>query len=191
MINVAIFASGSGTNAEKIIQHFQDNIQIQICLVLSNKADAGVHARAKKYGIKSLTYSRNDFNRSEVLLHTLKEHKIDFVVLAGFLLLIPEFLIQEYPNKIVNIHPALLPKFGGKGMYGSNVHKAVLAAKEKESGISIHLVNEHYDEGKIIFQSKFELAENETLESLEEKIHAEEYKHYPSVIEKTINLIIS
>lgn len=189
MINIAIFASGSGTNAENIIKYFKTNEKINIALVLSNKKDATVLERAQKHSVPNIFLSKEDFKDPNKLLSILDNSKIDFIVLAGFLLLIPEFLINRFPNKIINIHPALLPKFGGKGMYGSNVHKAVLEQNEKESGISIHFVNENYDEGKLIFQSRFPIDENTGLSELEEKIHAEEYKHYPAVIEKTINLI--
>lgn len=189
LINIAIFASGSGTNAENIIKYFDSNQNVQIALVLTNKKDAFVLERAKQYSVSTAYVTKEQFNNPEILIDILKEHKIDFIVLAGFLLLIPPFLIKEYPNRIINIHPALLPKFGGKGMYGSKVHKAVLEQKEKESGISIHYVNENYDEGKLIFQSRFPLTENTSLSDLEKKIHQEEYIHYPAVIEKTINLI--
>ncbi len=189
MINIAIFASGSGTNAKNIIRYFQSSKNVKTALVISNKEDAFVLERAQKLNVPTKFISREEFKDQETLLAILKKYEIDFIVLAGFLLLIPEFLIKEFPNKIINIHPALLPKFGGKGMYGSNVHKAVLDQNEKESGISIHYVNEKYDEGKLIFQSRFPINENTDLSDLEEKIHQEEYKHYPTVIEKTINLI--
>lgn len=189
LINIAIFASGSGTNAEKIAQYFKDHPKIRVARILSNKADAFVLERAKRLHIPATFLSKKEFNDPQVLVPMLKSSKINFIVLAGFLLLIPSFLIDAFPDRIINIHPALLPKFGGKGMYGSNVHKAVLEAGEKETGISIHFVNERYDEGKIIFQSSFEITPGMRLEELEFKIHEEEYRHYPHVIEKTINLI--
>jgi phosphoribosylglycinamide formyltransferase-1 len=186
--NIAIFASGSGTNAENIIKYFSNSDTVKVNLVLANKKDAFVLKRIKPYNIEGLFLPRSEFRNTETLIPILDSSEIDFIVLAGFLQLIPEFLIEKYPKKIINIHPALLPKFGGKGMYGSNVHRAVLEAKEKESGISIHYVNEHFDEGELIFQSKFPINENTSLEELERKIHIEEYDHYPRIIEKTINL---
>lgn len=191
MYKIAIFASGSGSNAENIAYYFRDNDKIKVSLIISNKKDAFVHERAKSLNIPSRYLSPKEIKEESALMQVLKEFDIDFIVLAGFLLLIPEFLIREFPNRIVNIHPALLPKYGGKGMYGSNVHKAVLANNESETGITIHYVNKEYDEGEIIFQSSFKIAENESFESLEKKIHEEEYKHFPSVIEKTINLTLS
>jgi phosphoribosylglycinamide formyltransferase-1 len=189
LINIAIFASGSGSNAENIVKYFRNHRNIRVALILSNREDAYVLERAKNLDIPAVYLSKNDFRNPDVILPKLSSSKIDFIVLAGFLLLIPYFLIEAYPDRIVNIHPALLPKFGGKGMFGSNVHRAVLEAGEKESGISIHYVNENYDEGRIIFQSAFEITPEMSLEKLESKIHEEEYRHYPPVIEKTINLI--
>ncbi len=182
-INLAILASGSGTNAENIANYFSSHQQIQVKEILSNRKEAGVHDRAEKLGIHSSTFSREEF-RKEIFLERLEE--IDFIILAGFLWLIPKYLIEAFPNKIVNIHPALLPKFGGKGMYGMHVHEAVIAAGEKESGITIHLVNEKYDEGEILFQTKCEIGVNDTPESLAKKIHALEYEHFPFQIERLI-----
>ncbi len=148
MKNIAIFASGSGTNAENIIKYFANDEIVNIALIISNKKDAFVHERVKSYGIESVTFSKNDFETTDKVLDILKEREIDFIVLAGFLLKVPENLINAYPDGIINIHPALLPKYGGKGgMYGDNVHKAVVENGEKESGITIHYVNENYDEG--------------------------------------------
>ncbi len=184
--NVAILASGSGSNAENIIQYFAGNDDIDFRLIVSNKFDAYVHERAKKLGIPSYTFSRMDFEDGKVL-ELLKEEQIDFIILAGFLLKVPENLLRAYPDKIVNIHPALLPKFGGKGMYGSHVHEAVVAAKEKESGITIHYVNENYDEGQIIFQAKCEVLPTDTPDDVAEKVHALEYEFFPKVIEKILS----
>jgi phosphoribosylglycinamide formyltransferase-1 len=189
MSNIAIFASGSGTNAENIIQYFQNNNKSEntVKLVLSNKIQAKVHDRAKKLGVTSIAFSRDDFYKSNNVINILKKYNIDFIVLAGFLWLVPKSLIKAFDGKIVNIHPALLPKYGGKGMYGDFVHKAVIEAKEKESGITIHWVNENYDEGNTIFQAKCEITENDTPESLAQKIHKLEYQHFPQIIEKVLD----
>jgi len=187
MKHIAIFASGSGTNAENIAKYFQNDENIEISLILSNKKQALVLEKAKKLNIKSIYFSKEDFKNSTKILDFLKNENIDFIVLAGFLLLIPKYLIQAYPNKIINIHPALLPKYGGKGMYGSNVHKAIIENNETESGISIHYVNEKYDEGNIIFQAKCTVEKNDTHETLAEKIHKLEHKHFPLIIKKTLN----
>ena len=183
--NAAILASGSGSNAENIIRHFQNSKEIEFPLIISNKANAYVHERAKNLGVVSYTFEKNDFENGKVL-DLLKEYQIDFIVLAGFLLKISDNLLKAYPDKIINIHPALLPKFGGKGMYGSYVHEAVVAAKEKESGITIHYVNENYDEGKIIFQAKCEVFPEDTADDVAEKVHALEYKFFPTVIESIL-----
>lgn len=188
MINIAIFASGSGSNAENIFEYFKNSEKIKVSLILSNRKNAYVLERAEKMNVEGIYVYKDKFNNKDELLSILQERNIDFIVLAGFLLLIPEFLIEAFPNKIINIHPALLPKFGGKGMYGDNVHRAVLEAEEKESGITIHYVNKDYDKGKIIFQESFEIEENMRMEELVEKIHELEYNHFPKVIEKTINL---
>lgn len=183
MKNIAVFASGSGTNAQNLIEYFQSHPSIRVKLVVCNKPDAGVIERAKKLNVPVSLINKNELVSGEVLLSTLKQNQIDTIVLAGFLLLIPTYLVQEFPDRIINIHPALLPKFGGKGMYGAKVHESVIAQSEIESGITIHLVNERYDEGAILFQAKCELASDETPDSLSQKIHALEYKHYPKVIE--------
>ena len=183
MKRIAIFASGSGSNAENIFNHFKENSTVEISLILTNNVNAYVIERAKNLEVKSHVFSKTDFLNTPSILTVLAENKIDLVVLAGFLLKIPENLIKSYPNKIVNIHPALLPKYGGKGMYGDNVHKAVVAEKETESGITIHFVNEHYDEGKVIFQAKFPVLENDTYKDVAAKIHQLEYEHFPKTIE--------
>lgn len=184
MKKIAIFASGSGTNAENIIRYFRAHQTIIIDLVLSNRPDAMVLEKAKNLGVESMVFNRNDFYNTDKVLDTLLDRKIDFVILAGFLWLIPASLIKNFPGRIINIHPALLPKYGGKGMYGMKVHEAVIQNKESESGISIHYVNEAYDEGEIIFQAKCTIDEGESPNSLASKIHKLEYEHFPAVIEK-------
>ena len=188
-MKIAIFASGTGSNAVKIIEHFKDRPQYQF-VVLSNKKDAPVLEKAQKLGIQTHTFDRKDFYESEKIVDFLKTENIDFIVLAGFLWLIPENIIRQFPNKIINLHPALLPKFGGKGMFGSRVHEAVIAAGEKESGITIHYVSEKYDEGKVIFQAKCELSEGETAESLAQKIHQLEHKYLPQTVEKLVKFYL-
>jgi phosphoribosylglycinamide formyltransferase-1 len=186
-IKIALLASGSGTNVENIVEYFSASKTISCPLVLSNKVDAYVHERAKKLKVPSLTFSREDFNDGKKIVELLKQFDIDAIVLAGFLLKIPQILIDAYPRKIINIHPALLPKFGGKGMYGSRVHEAVKAAGEKETGISIHFVNENYDEGAVIFQARCGVEPNDTAETIAGKVHQLEYMYYPPVIEKTLH----
>lgn len=184
MTKFAIFASGSGSNAENIINYFVKNENISIELIISNKSDAFVHERAKNLGIPSETQSYSFLCNGKEISEYLKAKEIDYIILAGYLLMIPKELVKNFPNRIINIHPALLPKYGGKGMYGNNVHKAVLEAKEKESGITIHYVNENYDEGQIIFQAKCNVDENDTIESLAKKIHALEHEYFPKVLER-------
>jgi phosphoribosylglycinamide formyltransferase-1 len=184
MKRIAIFASGSGTNAENIIRYFRGHQTIIIDLVLTNRPDALVLERSKNLGIESRVFTRNDFYDNDKVLDNLLDRKIDFIILAGFLWLIPVNLIKKFPNRIINIHPALLPKYGGKGMYGMKVHEAVIHNKESESGISIHYVNEAYDEGEIIFQAKCTVDDGESPDSLASKIHKLEYEHFPAVIEK-------
>lgn len=183
-LNIAIFASGSGSNAENIIQYFSENKLFRFPVILSNKPDAFVHERAKKLNIPSFTFSRNEFLDGEPVLRFLEQWQIDAIVLAGFLLRIPECLIHSYPDRIINIHPALLPKFGGKGMYGHYVHEAVKAAGENESGITVHYVNHRYDEGNIIFQAKCQLTPEDTPDSIAEKVHQLEYLYFPRIIEQ-------
>lgn len=185
MIKLAILASGSGSNAEKIMAHFQGSAKAEIALISSNKADAFVLERAKKFGVPTFTFTRKEMDAG-VLLAKLQEEKIDWVILAGFLLKIPEELIRAFPNRMVNIHPALLPKYGGKGMYGHHVHEAVKAAGDTETGITIHLVNEHYDEGKIIFQAATSVTPEDTPDSIAQKVHALEHRYFPEVIESLL-----
>ena len=183
---IAIFASGSGTNAENIGRFFAGTSLAEVCLILTNKKDAGVINRAENLGIPCIVFNREDFYDTGKVLSYLKQYSIDFIVLAGFLWLIPENLIEKYRKRIINIHPALLPKYGGKGMYGSFVHETVIKNKDEESGITIHFVNEEYDAGSIIFQAKCKVASDDTPDSLAAKVHALEYKHFPRVIEEVI-----
>ena len=185
-IRLAVFASGSGSNAENIFNYFSSNKNVEIAIIISNKADAYVHKRAERLGIASLTMSKSDLSDSEKMLSLLRKYQIDFIILAGYLLRIPIGLIEVYPNRIVNIHPALLPKFGGKGMYGDRVHEAVVEAGEKESGITVHYVNEHYDEGDVVFQAKCPVLEKDSPNTVASKVHALEYKHFPSVIDRIL-----
>lgn len=187
MKNIAIFASGEGTNAQNIIDHFKSSKIAKIKLVVSNKSFANVLTRAKNENVETLIINRDSFYENTKTIDQLKSINIDLIVLAGFLWMIPESLITAFPNKIVNIHPALLPKYGGKGMFGMHVHKAVIEGKEKESGISIHYVNEHYDEGEIISQHKCIISENDTPEILATKIHQLESKYFPKTIEKILS----
>ncbi len=181
---IAIFASGSGTNAENIFTYFAENEHVVVDSLWSNKPDAYALVRAAKFGVDTFVFERQKFYHSTEIADTLKKRKVDLIVLAGFLWLIPESLIQNFT--IINIHPALLPKYGGKGMYGMNVHKAVVESGDKESGISIHYVNEKYDEGTLIFQARCAIEPGNTPEQVAEKVHALEYKHFPEVIEKVL-----
>jgi phosphoribosylglycinamide formyltransferase-1 len=187
MKNVAIFASGEGTNAQNIIDYFSTSDKVKIALVVSNKSTANVLNRAKKANIPTLVITRTDFFESDTTIRALQAAHIDFIVLAGFLWMIPERLVRAFPKKMINIHPALLPKYGGKGMYGMNVHKAVVDNKEKESGISIHFVNEHYDEGEIISQHHCAVTAADTPQTVAEKIHKLEQEFFPKIIEKILS----
>lgn len=186
MKNIAIFASGSGTNAENIARHFQDRPDVQVAVILSNNANAYVLERAKNLGIPYYVFSKSEFYQSDSVLLVLRDYRVDLIVLAGFLWLVPGNLLKAFASRIINIHPALLPKFGGKGMYGDKVHQAVIASGEKYTGITIHFVNEVYDEGEVIFQEKFEIAPGDTPESIAAKVHKLEYAHYPRVIEEVL-----
>jgi phosphoribosylglycinamide formyltransferase 1 len=186
MNKIAIFASGSGTNAQCITEYFKIHNNISVSLILSNKPDAYVIERAKKMNIPSYVFTREQFYQTEEIPDILKKNGISYIILAGFLWLIPDNLIHAYPDKIINIHPALLPKHGGKGMFGMKVHQAVVENKEKESGITIHFVNPEYDRGKIIFQQKCRVDEKDTPDDVANKVHKLEYENYPRVIEKVI-----
>lgn len=185
MKRIVILASGSGTNAENIIKYFQKSKEVIVTQVLSNKKDAKVLERCERLNISNFSFNRDDFFNTDKVLNVLKNNA-DLIVLAGFLWKIPEKIINAFEGKIINIHPALLPKYGGKGMYGDFVHKAVINNKEKETGITIHYVNENYDEGAIIFQAKVKVDAQDTFEDVAKKVHQLEYQHFPKVIEKVI-----
>jgi len=183
---IAIFASGSGSNAQKIMEHFKYADDAEVSLVLSNNPDAYVLQRADNFEIPSHIFDRHEFYQTDNVVDILKRLDIDLVVLAGFLWLVPENLLKAYPNKIINIHPALLPKHGGKGMYGDRVHKAVLEAGDEEHGITIHFVNENFDEGEVIYQGRFKVEKDDTLETIKFKGQQLEHLHYPKVVENLL-----
>lgn len=183
---LAIFASGTGSNALNIIRFFKDSEEVKIDFVLSNKQDAKIVSSAKEEGVDVVVVSNQEVEDAEKMITLCTSNKIDYIILAGFLRKVPEQLIALYPDRIINIHPALLPKYGGRGMYGANVHKAVLENKEKESGITIHFVNSEFDKGEIIAQFRCEVSPDETLESLQQKIHQLEHANFPAVIKNTI-----
>ncbi len=184
MKRIAIFASGSGTNAQNIIEYFKNSRDVTVDSLWSNNEEAYALIRAEKLGVETFTFDRDELYHSIDVLEELSDRKIDMIVLAGFLWLLPSNLTSEFIT--VNIHPALLPKFGGKGMYGKFVHEAVINKKEKESGITIHFVNENYDSGSVIFQAKCPVLASDTADSLAERIHQLEYEHYPKVIEELL-----
>jgi len=183
MQHIALFASGNGSNVQNICTYFKSSNNIKISLILTNNKNAYVIERAKLLHIPCIIFSKNDIENPAYFTELLQKHNIHWIVLAGFLLKIPEYLIKLYPKSIINIHPALLPKYGGKGMYGDNVHKMVILNKEKESGITIHYVNEKYDEGEIIFQAKTAIESHDTYETLAQKVHTLEYTYYPKVLQ--------
>ena len=183
---IAIFASGSGSNAQKIMEHFKKHQDAEVVIVLTNNPEAYVLQRADNFEIPSHIFDKKEFYKTEDIVHLLKNLQVDIIVLAGFLWLIPHNLIKAFPNKIINIHPALLPKHGGKGMYGDHVHQAVLDAAEDESGITIHYVNEHFDEGEIIHQSKFKIEPEDDIEMIKFKGQQLEHLHYPKVVEQVL-----
>ena len=184
---IAILVSGAGTNAINIIEYFEKNSVADVTLVVSNKADALAVEKAQTKGVKTIVFNNETFKKNGEVLDCLRSESIDFIVLAGFLVKIPCDIIRAYPNKIVNLHPSLLPKFGGKGMYGNHVHRAVIKAQESESGISIHFVNEEYDEGAIIFQAKASVEKKDSVEVLAQKIQQLEHRFFPKVIEQVIS----
>ncbi|MDB5193937.1 MAG: phosphoribosylglycinamide formyltransferase [Segetibacter sp.] len=191
--NIAIFASGAGSNASKIIEHFEQPEQSKlgkVTLIVSNKSSAGVLGIATQHQVQTLIIEKEKFFRGDGYVHELQEHYIDFIVLAGFLWKVPATIINAYPGRILNIHPALLPKYGGKGMYGGVVHAAVIAAGEKESGITIHLVDEQYDNGDIVLQAKCIVQEHDTPDSLAERIHFLEHLHYPKEVEDCLRKLL-
>lgn len=189
MKRLAIFASGNGSNAQAIADYFSKSTDARVVLILSNREDAFVLQRATVLNIPVRVFNRIDFYGTEVITRLLIDQHIDMIVLAGFLWLLPASLINAFPDRIINIHPALLPKFGGKGMYGSKVHSAVIEAGEKESGISIHLVNENYDQGKIIFQARCSVEKEDTPETLAAKIHVLEHAHFPAIIYQVLKTL--
>jgi phosphoribosylglycinamide formyltransferase 1 len=184
---IAIFASGSGSNAQRIAEYFTGTGILDISAIYCNTSAAFVLERAKVLGIPSVLFNRDTFYNSETILHDLKNREVDWIVLAGFLWLIPESILKAFPQRIINIHPALLPAYGGKGMYGMKVHEAVVAAGDKQSGITIHHVNSYYDEGDIIFQATCQVHSGDTAEMLAAKIHELEYEHFPVVIGKLVS----
>ncbi len=186
MTHIALFSSGNGTNAENIAKYFDKSNQIIVAMVVSNNQNAFVHQRAKALEIPSYSFTKDEIMDSTQLLKLLADHRIDYIILAGFLLKVPEALIESYPNRIINIHPALLPKHGGKGMYGDRVHKKVIEMGDTLSGITIHFVNEKYDEGEIIFQESCSVLPEDTYEDVAEKVHKLEYAHFPRIIEEVI-----
>ncbi|MCR5395551.1 MAG: phosphoribosylglycinamide formyltransferase [Bacteroidales bacterium] len=186
MKNIAIFASGSGSNAENIADYFKDSKEVSISLIICNKADAFVFERAKRLGIPSKLVTKADMQDQEAVLALLRQYHIDFIVLAGYLLLVPKYLVEAYPRAIVNIHPALIPLHCGKGMYGDRVHEDVVRCGDSESGITIHYVNEFFDNGDIIFQAKCPVLPTDNAHDVATKVHALEYAHFPHVIAETI-----
>jgi len=186
MINLAILASGSGTNAENIARYFTDSKEIGVKCIVTNTKKAGVLERAKQLNISSYYFPNSEIKKSDRVLDCLNNHQIDYIILAGFLVLIPKKIVSAFSNRIMNIHPALLPDYGGKGMYGDNVHKAVLANRETQSGISIHYVNEKYDEGALILQAYCPVLPKDSVEDLASRIHKLEYRYYPQAIEQVI-----
>lgn len=181
-VNIALFASGSGTNAENIVRYFADNMNVSVKLILTNNPNAGVIERMKKYNLPVTIFNKEDFYQQDTILALLRQSTIDYIILAGFLWLVPEKIIEAFENKIINIHPALLPAYGGRGMYGHHVHQKVIENKEKRSGITIHLVDKEYDKGKILFQAVCTINQGDTAEVLAQKIHLLEYQHFPKVI---------
>ncbi|RYY33033.1 MAG: phosphoribosylglycinamide formyltransferase [Sphingobacteriaceae bacterium] len=183
---IAIFASGSGSNAQKLMEHFKRHNDAEVAIVLTNNPQAYVLQRADNFEIPSHMFTRKEFFEDDDVIRLLKNLNIDLIVLAGFLWLVPQSLLKAFPNKIINLHPALLPKYGGKGMYGDNVHKAILADKEEESGITIHFVNENFDEGEVIHQSRFKIEPSDTLEIVKFKGQQLEHHHFPRVVENLL-----
>ncbi|WP_149273487.1 phosphoribosylglycinamide formyltransferase [Pareuzebyella sediminis] len=186
MKKIVLLASGSGSNVENIARYFQDKEQVKITAVLSNRRDAKVLDRCNRLGINGLYFNRNSFYKSDVVQDILMALKPDLIILAGFLWKMPEKMIRSFPDKIINIHPALLPKYGGKGMYGDKVHQAVRDSGDLETGITIHYVNENYDEGTIIHQAKTAVSTEDTVETIAQKVHALEYEYFPKIIEQLL-----
>ena len=186
MKRIAIFASGSGTNAENICKYFKNSRQVSVIIICTNNSKAEVLKKVSSYNLKHLVFTKEEMNDLSLIEDTLEGLSIDLVVLAGFLLKIPTKIIKKYNNKIINVHPSLLPKYGGKGMYGNNVHRAVLLNKETKSGVTFHFVSEEYDEGQIILQKKCLIKQDDSIKSLQKKIQSLEYKYFPLVIKKVL-----
>ena len=186
MKHIVIFASGSGSNAQQIVEYFSATDFARVIMIYSNRADAYVLQRARQMDIPTVVFDRTDFYETDLIFHQLEDIHPDLIILAGFLWKIPEKIVLAFPKRIINIHPALLPKYGGKGMFGEHVHRAVIENREKESGITIHYVNEHYDEGTYILQAICKISEEDTPETLAQKVHALEYKYYPRTIEQVL-----
>lgn len=184
---IAIFASGNGSNFQRIVEYFAGNADVEVAALYSNRKVAFAIGRAANLGISTVVFDRERFYHTSDILNDLQKRSIDWIVLAGFLWLIPDDILRAYDGRILNIHPALLPKYGGKGMYGMRVHEAVVAAGDTESGITIHLVNEHYDEGQVVFQARCPVLPNDTAEDVAQKIHALEYAHFPKVIAELLS----
>ncbi|WP_047548856.1 phosphoribosylglycinamide formyltransferase [Psychroserpens sp. Hel_I_66] len=187
MKRIVIFASGSGTNAENLIKFFHNREYASVIQVLTNNPHAKVLDRAKKLDVSALSFNKIAFSKTDEVLNVLRNSKPDLIILAGFLWMFPKHILNEFPTKVINIHPALLPKYGGKGMYGMHVHEAVVANKETETGITIHYVNEHYDEGAIIFQAKCAVLETDSAQDVADKVHELEMEHFPKVVDKLLN----
>ena len=189
MKKIAVFASGSGSNAERLVDFFKTRTDAKVTMIVCNKPEAGVVSRAHRLRIPLVLISKRSFYESDSLLYTLKQEGVDAILLAGFLWLIPDYLIAAYPDRMLNLHPALLPAYGGKGMYGHKVHEAVIANSEKKSGISIHLVNAEYDKGRLLAQFETPIEIGEKVESLSEKIHQLEYTHLPEVVAEWVRTL--
>jgi phosphoribosylglycinamide formyltransferase-1 len=187
MVRIVIFASGSGSNAERIIEYFEKKGGVEVVMILTNNPQAGVIERGRRLGVPTLIFDRKTFTQTDKIVEILRYQAVDWVILAGFLWLVPQNIIRTFHNRIINIHPALLPKYGGKGMWGHHVHQAVVDNRDKESGITIHMVDEKYDEGKVIFQARCAVDENDTADTVAQKIHLLEYEHFPVIIDKVVN----
>lgn len=188
---LAVFASGNGSNAENLVRYFRENdCGVEVSVIVCNKAGAGVIARAERLGVPVRVMPASEMRDASRMLPVMDEFKIDAIILAGFLLMVPDFLLERYADRIVNIHPSLLPKYGGKGMYGHHVHEAVVAAGEKETGITVHVVTEQCDGGRILFQARVPLSEDDTVESVEAKIHVLEQAHFPHAVREYLETII-
>lgn len=189
MKNIAIFASGNGTNAEQLVHHFAHHAKARVALILTNRSSAFVLQRAERLGVPAYFFHKEQWAEGTEIIEILRRYEIDFVVLAGFLARVPDCVLQRFPQRMVNIHPSLLPKFGGKGMYGDRVHQAVLDAGEKESGITIHYTNQHYDEGAIICQERCPVLPDDTFDTLAARVHQLEYAHYPRVVDELVSAL--